>query len=364
MPDAKAVLIPLINPNEAEALLAGLHVQEGDEVKQGDLLCTLETTKSASELEAEQSGFVVGLAHAEGETVTAGDLFCYLADSADWVAPEPKEVKTTKSNDGIPEGLRISQPALKLAQAQEVDLSKLPTGPMVTEGMVRGFMANTDISLRAITEGDAKQVIVYGGGGHGKACIELLQAVGKYEIAGVVDDGMSNKDKIWAYPILGGGEDLQKLYEDGTHLAVNAVGGIGDISSRMQVFQKLAEAGFAFPTVAHPSAVVEGSAEIEAGVQVFPLAYIGSDAVIWQGSIINTGAIISHDCKIRDFSNISPGAILAGGVEIGERSLIGMGATINLNVKVGTKARIGNGATVKADVPDGGIVPAGAVWPK
>ena len=44
MPDAKVVLIPLINPNEAEALLAGLHVQEGDEVKQGDVRGTVGST--------------------------------------------------------------------------------------------------------------------------------------------------------------------------------------------------------------------------------------------------------------------------------------------------------------------------------
>jgi acetyltransferase-like isoleucine patch superfamily enzyme len=33
-------------------------------------------------------------------------------------------------------------------------------------------------------------------------------------------------------------------------------------------------------------------------------------------------------------------------------------------VKIGDRARIGNGATVKQDVPAGGIVHAGAVWPR
>jgi acetyltransferase-like isoleucine patch superfamily enzyme len=41
-----------------------------------------------------------------------------------------------------------------------------------------------------------------------------------------------------------------------------------------------------------------------------------------------------------------------------------MGTTINLRVKVGARARIGNGATVKRDVPEGGIVRAGSVWPE
>jgi acetyltransferase-like isoleucine patch superfamily enzyme len=36
---------------------------------------------------------------------------------------------------------------------------------------------------------------------------------------------------------------------------------------------------------------------------------------------------------------------------------------VNLNVKIGAGVRIGNGATIKDDVPDGGIVRAGAIWP-
>jgi len=36
---------------------------------------------------------------------------------------------------------------------------------------------------------------------------------------------------------------------------------------------------------------------------------------------------------------------------------------VNLNVRIGSMVRIGNSATVKEQVPDGGVVRAGAVWP-
>ena len=125
----------------------------------------------------------------------------------------------------------------------------------------------------------------------------------------------------------------------------------------------MAEAGFSCPAVVHPSAVVERSAILSPGVQVFPHCYVGSDVRVGFGSIVNTGAILSHDCQLGVFTNIAPGAILAGGVEIGESTLVGMGATINLLVKVGPSARIGNGATVKSDVPASGVVRAGGIWP-
>jgi acetyltransferase EpsM len=132
---------------------------------------------------------------------------------------------------------------------------------------------------------------------------------------------------------------------------------------RLEIFELLNRIGYFCPTVIHPSAILETTAILADGVQVFPLAYVGSQVHIGYGSIINTNVIISHDCVLGELVNLSPGATLAGGVEVGEGALVGMRATVNLNVKIGSGARIGNGATVKADVPEHGVVPAGSTWP-
>jgi sugar O-acyltransferase (sialic acid O-acetyltransferase NeuD family) len=165
------------------------------------------------------------------------------------------------------------------------------------------------------------------------------------------------------FPVLGGGEVLTQLHDRGVRLAVNAVGGIGDITIRLKVFQRIAEAGLVCPSVAHPSAVIEPSATLAAGVQLFSHAYVGSEVSLGFGTIVNTGAVISHNCQLGICVNVSPGALLAGGVWVGDGALIGMGVTVNLGVKIGAKARVGNGATVKADVEDSGVVHAGTIWP-
>jgi sugar O-acyltransferase (sialic acid O-acetyltransferase NeuD family) len=224
----------------------------------------------------------------------------------------------------------------------------------------------TEIRLDA-PEGtfDPTAIFVYGGGGHGKSLIDLLRALGGYKIVGVVDDGLQKGESVMGVPVLGGGEAaLPELYARGVRLAVNAVGGIGDITSRIKVFHRLAEVGFACPAVIHPRAVVEPGGDLSPGVQVFPHAYVGSDAKVGFGTIVNTGAIVSHDCKLGDYVNVAPGAMLAGAVQVGAGTLVGMGVTINLNVVVGARVRIGNGATIKADVSDGGIVQAGTIWPR
>ncbi|MBW8009896.1 MAG: hypothetical protein FVQ83_01465 [Chloroflexi bacterium] len=368
MSEANPVIIPLLNTNEPEALLAGLHISEGQQVNQGDILCTLETTKSSAEVEAESDGYVVGVAYSQGQTVRAGETLCYLADSPDWKPAQNKlATVTSETTDEIPNGLRITAPALAFAKEQTLDLASLPIGPLLTEKAVRdlldGLAAKPNLSAPEDPY-DPKAIVVYGGSGHGKSVINLLRELGTYDIHGVIDDGMQKKSPVMDLSILGGSEVLADLFSQKIRLAVNAVGGIGDNKIREKVFNNLATARFFSPTVIHPTAFVEPSASLSPGVQVFPHAYIGSDAVVEFGCIINTAAIISHDCTLEEYVNISPGAILAGGVQVGARSLIGMGVTINLNVNIGPGVRIGNGATVKSDVPEKGLVRAGMIWPK
>jgi sugar O-acyltransferase (sialic acid O-acetyltransferase NeuD family) len=255
---------------------------------------------------------------------------------------------------------------LALAQQAGVDLRELPTDSLITEHMVRSLLNKQSggVDLTPPESAfDPMAIIVYGGGGHGKSLIDLLRVLGTYRLVGVVDDGLLPGGDILGLPILGGGEALAELHEQGVRLAVNAVGGIGNLAVRVKVFRTLAEAGFTCPAVVHPTAFIEPSAKLSPGVQVFPHAYVGSQAQVGFGAIVNTGSIVSHDCLLGDFVNISPGAMLAGEVEIGAGALIGMGATLNLQVKVGAGARIGNGATVKQDVPEKGVVRAGAIWP-
>jgi sugar O-acyltransferase (sialic acid O-acetyltransferase NeuD family) len=365
MPETTPVYIPLINPNEPEARITALHIQPGERVQVGQTLCDLETTKATQQINAEIEGFVVGLQFEAGQTGRAGDLLCYLADSPDWTPPDAPARDELKGKKTTPAGLRITQPALALAREHALDLSQLPVGPLVTEKIVSGVIAGLDPSPEGETHPqrfDPTAIVVYGGGGHGKAVIDMLLSLGTYQIVGVLDDGIPPGDKVMGFPILGGGDFLPTLREEGVRLAVNAVGGIGNITIRVAVFHNLARAGFICPPVVHPTAFVEASASMAAGVQVFPHAYVGSEVQVGEGVIVNTGAIVSHECILESYSNVSPGAILAGDVRVGPRCLIGMGTTVNLGVRIGAGSRVGNGATVIGDVPENGIVRAGSTW--
>jgi sugar O-acyltransferase (sialic acid O-acetyltransferase NeuD family) len=206
--------------------------------------------------------------------------------------------------------------------------------------------------------------LVYGGGGHGKMVIEILRGMAKYRIAGLIDDGLTPGTSVAGVPVLGGSERLAELHASGIHTAFNAVAGVGNIATRVTVFERLLKAGFALPALAHPAAYVEATAHLADGAQLFAHSYAGSDAQIGFGVILSIGVCVPHDCVIGEYTNISPGTMLAGMVTTGLRVLIGMNATINIGLRIGDGARIGNGATIKKDVPAGTRVRAGHIWPE
>lgn len=361
------IKIPLINPNESEALLASLPVKEGAAIQQGQVVAVVETTKSTGEIESEASGYLVGLRFSEGETLQAGEVLGYIGmtpDASDpslppWAGTQPLIV----DREPALTGLRITEPARELALAQGLSLEDLPQGTLVTRETVMALIPSEKWVPRASISKGEKRLVIYGAGGHGCSLAALVRHSEDYEILGFLDDGLPEGSQVDGLPVLGGGEKLAELAQAGIRLALNGVGGIGDLPARLSVHSMLAETGFFCPSVIHSRAFLEKSAVLAAGVQVYPLAYVGVRVQVGYGCIINTGAIISHDCDLAPYVNLSPGATLAGGVVIGEAALVGMRATINLYVRVGKRARIGNGATVKQDVPDGGIVPAGTIWP-
>ena len=367
MPKLIPIKTPRLNPNEAEALFVSLEVSEGDPIEKGQVVAVIETTKSTGEVEANNSGYLVGLRYKAGDTVRAGETLAYIGDSPTAQDPtlSPWASKDTEKQEELSgsAGLRITAPARELALEEGFDLESLPRGPLVTKQLVKEYLIpKTPPSPIEIPQ-DENRILIYGAGGHGRSLADMILTLGTYEIMGFLDDGYEPGEVIFGNKVLGGAEKLSELAEAGVRLAINGVGGIGDLASRLRVYELLRGAGFHCPTVVHPTAFVEASAVLSDGVQIFPFAYVGTDVKVGYGAIINTSAIVSHECNLAPYINLSPGATLAGGVTIEQASLVGMRATINLGVHVGWRARIGNGATVKADVPDSGVVPAGTIWP-
>lgn len=210
---------------------------------------------------------------------------------------------------------------------------------------------------------DPTRVVIYGGGGLSKMVIEAVRVLGTYHIEGIIDDSMEKGSDVIGLPVLGGAETLPALFQRGIRMAVNSVGGIGNFRVRLDVFNTLAQAGFVCPAIVHPTAHIDPSARLAAGVLVLAQSYVSGNASVGMGTLINNAVVVSHDNVIGTCVNLSPGAKLAGDVIIDDYAQLGMNVNVNIGVHIGKFARIANGATVKGDVPQGQRVYAGTVWP-
>jgi UDP-N-acetylbacillosamine N-acetyltransferase len=181
------------------------------------------------------------------------------------------------------------------------------------------------------------KIAIYGKSGHGKVLADIARARGFKEILWIDDD-----PKKEALRFL----DFYEFYHD-----VPVLLGIGDNHIRQKLFHSLKSKGFSLPSIAHPSAIVSESAQLNDGSVVMPNAVINADVKIARGVIINTGAIIEHDCILEDFVHISPKVALAGGVRVSKFSHIGIGVNVVQGVTIGENSIVGAGASVIHDMP-------------
>ena len=131
--------VPLLNANEPEARLVGVHAQDGQPVQKGDLLFTIETTKAAADVEAPESGFVRMVAH-DGDTLAVGQPLAYITASVDAQLPAselPVSPEIGALSDAENGELRITKPARALAEKLGISLSTLPHNRLITEASLR-----------------------------------------------------------------------------------------------------------------------------------------------------------------------------------------------------------------------------------
>jgi UDP-perosamine 4-acetyltransferase len=197
------------------------------------------------------------------------------------------------------------------------------------------------------------RVVGIGAGGHAKVIIDILRLRGEYQITGLVDSNPKLAGtQVLEVPVLGGDDELQKIFSEGTAYAFVGIASLSDTLLNKRAFDHACALGFQVINVVHPSSIVSPSVCMGGGNRIFAGAIINPDAALGNNVVINTGAIIEHDCVIGDHAQIAPGAQLAGNVTVGEGSIVGIGASVIQGVRIGSYSTVGSGAVVIDDVPD------------
>jgi len=194
-------------------------------------------------------------------------------------------------------------------------------------------------------------LILIGAGGHARACIDVVEQEGKYEIAGLV--GLPNEvgSQILGYTVFATDAQLGDLV-DQYQFALVSIGQIQSAEQRIRLFTQARNAGFEFPTVIAPSAYVSPHATLGIGTVIMHGAIVNSGALVGNNCIVNSNSLIEHDTHISDHCHISTSAVLNGNTSIGTGSFIGSRAVTKEGISIGTRSLVAMGLVVSKDIGD------------
>ena len=83
-----------------------------------------------------------------------------------------------------------------------------------------------------------EKIILIGGGGHCKSCIDVIEQEGKYRVAGIVDVPEKLNQKILGYEIVATDDDLPHLVNEYENFLI-ALGQIKSPDKRIMLFEEV-----------------------------------------------------------------------------------------------------------------------------
>lgn len=197
-----------------------------------------------------------------------------------------------------------------------------------------------------------KKIAIFGVGGLSKDiyyCLKDIYSANKVSIEDkiIFVDKKLNQNKFFLNcPLL-----LEDEFDSEKFQVIVAV---GNPFVRKEIVDKLSEKT-CFPTIIHPTALINESVKLGKGVVILPYTIVSCDVSIGDFCVADRGVQIGHDCKIADYVHISPVAILSGNVHLKSLVQIGTNASLKQNIEIEGGTVIGMGAVVLKSITQTGV---------
>lgn len=198
-----------------------------------------------------------------------------------------------------------------------------------------------------------KKLVLIGGGGHCKACIDVVECTGQYEIIGILDHDKLLGTNVLGYKIIGSDNDIAKYKKLGIHFLIT-VGQIRSAIIRNNILNSLEQSDCELATVISPYAYVSKHASIGKGTIVMHGAKINAASVVGLNCILNTGCNIEHDTVIGNSTHISTYAVINGGCIIGNDVFVGSNATVSNGINITDDVVLGAASFVNNNIEKAG----------
>jgi sugar O-acyltransferase (sialic acid O-acetyltransferase NeuD family) len=198
-------------------------------------------------------------------------------------------------------------------------------------------------------------LILIGGGGHCRACIDVIEQTPDFEVAGIVDLPEKLHQKVLGYEIVGTDEDLPHMAKEYECFLIT-LGQIKSADRRALLFNSLEKLGARFPVIVSPHAYLSKHARVGEGTIIMHHAMVNAGAKIGKNCIINSKSLIEHDAIIGDHCHISTSAVINGGAEVQDGTFMGSHSVTREQTRIGKNSVIGCNVKVMENLPPETIV--------
>lgn len=198
------------------------------------------------------------------------------------------------------------------------------------------------------------EIILVGGGGHCKSCIDVVETEDKYQIKGIIDLPSELGKKVLGYSVIGNDDDLPDFAEKGYYFLIT-LGHMGETSLRKKLFNIIKSNGGNLPIIISPNSHVSKHSYIGEGTIVMHNAIVNSETRIGNNCIINNQALIEHDVFVGNDCHISTSAIINGNCRVGNNCFIGSKSAIKNGIEVINGSFLGIGSILTKSIVESSL---------
>lgn len=352
------IRLPFLGANDDVCTLVNWQVENDDYVSSGQVVCTVETTKSTIDVSSSRDGYIY-LCEVENSELKVNDILAVLSDSKlierdvdkiinDLKTPAVNEIKVTKKAEILARKNKISsEDLINLAEENKVDEKK-----------VLDFLVNKiDLEYsRGFCE--LERIAVIGGVSGGGALIvidSILRGIGQQAAVIFDQDKKYHGKSVLGVLVAGGIELLEGYIKDGkvdsVILAFNK-----NLQEREKVFQELVDNGVKFSNIIDATTNIRSKVDIGIGNVILGGTYIGACTKIGDNNFISANVYFEHGNVVGSHCGFGPGVYTSGNVTIGNRIRFATGIFIEPDVKVGNNSIISSGAVLRDMVDEDSVV--------
>ncbi len=352
----KELRVPQMGANEEYAEICSWEVEEGERVKEGEVVLVMETTKATFEVESNDDGYIYFI-YGKGSEVKIGDVVAVVSDRKD--ESVVREYRSEREEEGTEyEDLRLTESAREYLDSVGGDPSELPTDRILRREDVRELLGreperDDETEEPTMTDGIYQRVAIVGAGKGGLTLLEAIRLMAGYRPVGFLE---VDREKIGTthggLPVWE--EDLTNLIEEREVGAIAVE--LANRERRLDIVRHAQQHDLRSINVVHREAWVAPSVVMGAGNFIKAGAVVETEVQIGDACIIDNGVEVPHHCKVHSGVHLAPGVTMGGGVEVGKCTLVGVGVTIAPSVEVGESVIISPGSTVMEDLPSDVIV--------